>query len=336
MSIIPRVSILMPVRNEAAYLPAALDSLTRQTLSAWELIAVDDGSSDATPAILTSAARHDRRITVIRQEGNGLVTALNTGLSACQASLVARMDGDDISHPRRLEFQADYLDNHPQVGLVACNFRHFPRTHLKQGMLAYEAWQNRLDSHERILSDRFIESPFIHPSIVTRREAIEAVGGYRDMGWPEDYDLWLRMADNNVRFARLPDELFFWRDHPERATRVMDEYSTSAFRACKLFHLQQGFLKMTRQVVIAGAGLEGRAWQRLLLSVGIEVSAWIDVDQRRIGTKLHGAPVCSIHQIPQLHSKILVAIGVRGAREQFRELVIPMGLKEELDFICIA
>jgi len=246
------------------------------------------------------------------------------------------MDGDDICHPRRLECQTAFLERHPDIGLAACNFRHFPRTHLKQGMLAYESWQNGLDCHDLILRDRFVESPFVHPSIVTRRTLITSVGGYRDMGWPEDYDLWLRMADAGVRFARLSEELFFWRDHPERATRVMDEYAVAAFRACKLHHLLQGYLNGTRDVVIAGAGLEGRAWQRLLAEAGITVSKWIDVDQRKIGRVLHGAEVAGTGQLREANSKILVAIGVRGAREQFRTLVHPLGLKEGLDYICVA
>jgi hypothetical protein len=156
------------------------------------------------------------------------------------------------------------------------------------------------------------------------------------MGWPEDYDLWLRMAGAGVRFARLSEELFFWRDHPERATRVMKEYKSAAFRACKLHSLLQGYLKNASDVVIAGAGLEGRAWQRLLAEEGIKVSKWIDVDQRKIGKVLHGAPVAGTEQLQERNSRILVAIGVRGAREQFRELVLPLGLKEGIDFICVA
>jgi hypothetical protein len=246
------------------------------------------------------------------------------------------MDGDDICHPRRLELQAAFLDAHPGTGLVACNFRHFPRNTLKQGMLSYETWQNTLEDHDRIMRDRFVESPFVHPSIMTRREVIEGVGGYRDHGWAEDYDLWLRMAEAGIRFARLPQTLFFWRDHPERATRTLSEYSATAFRACKLHSLQRGFLRDKRSVVIAGAGLEGRAWQRLLADNGISVSSWVDVDPRKIGRILHGSPVVGTAHLPVAQDKILVAIGVRGARKQFRELVRPMHLKEGLDFICVA
>jgi len=333
---IPQVSILMPVRNEERYLQATLDSLYRQTLTNWEMIAVDDGSGDSTPSILAAAASRDFRIQVIRREGGGLVAALNSGLAACRAPLLARMDGDDICHPRRLELQADHLKEHPDTGLVACNFRHFPRTALKQGMIDYESWQNSLTHHSLVIRDLFVESPVVHPSIMTRRGILEELGGYQDSGWPEDYDLWLRMAAAGVQFARLPQALLFWRDHPERATRTMDEYASHAFRACKCQHLLNGFLHGSTEIVIAGAGQEARAWQRLLTAAGVTVSTWLDVDPRKIGRILHGAPVLSPAELHLNDRKMIVAIGVRGAREQFRGVAEKLGWQEGVDFVCVA
>lgn len=336
LSAIPRISILMPVRNEERYLQATLDSLFRQTCADWELVAVDDGSNDGTAAILDAAACKDRRVRAIRTEGKGLVSALNTGLKACRSALLARMDGDDICHPRRLELQSAYLETYPDIGLVACNFRHFPRTALKQGMIDYERWQNGLNEHFLIVRDLFIESPFVHPGIMTRRTIMKELGGYHDAGWPEDYDLWLRMAANGVRFARLPQTLLFWRDHPERATRTMHEYATDAFRACKCHYLLRGFLRESRDVVIAGAGQEARAWQRLLTEVEVTVSTWLDVDPRKIGRMLHGAPVISPDTLQLSGRKMIVAIGVRGAREQFRNVAKKRGWQEGIDFVCVA
>ena len=332
----PRVTILMPVRNEERHLQAALDSLHRQSMTDWELVAVDDGSDDGTPCILGAAACMDSRVRVIRCERVGLVAALNVGLGECRAPLLARMDGDDISHPRRLEMQATYLDAHPDTGLVACNFRHFPRNRLKQGMIAYENWQNALEEHELIMRDLFVESPFVHPSIMTRRTILEQFGGYKEQCGPEDYDLWLRMAAGGIHFARLPQTLFFWRDHPERATRTMNEYSYNAFRSCKLDHLRQGFLNNIDEIVIAGAGLEARAWQRLLAASGISVSLWLDIDPRKIGRTLHGAPVTRPEDLKLGDRKMIVAIGVRGAREQFRSVSEKMGWHEGADFVCVA
>jgi len=333
---IPKLSILMPVRNEEAYLQAALRSLQAQTLADWELVAVDDGSSDGTPDILAAAADQDRRLRVVRREGGGLVAALNAGLEVCQSPLLARMDGDDISHPRRLELQSDYLDTHPDTGLVACSFRHFPRSSLKQGMLDYETWQNALQDHDLIMRDLFVESPFVHPGIMTRTAIIKELGGYRECGWAEDYDLWLRMANTGVTFARLPGRLFFWRDHPERATRTLDEYSSDAFRRCKLHHLRQGFLKGCSELVMAGAGIEARAWQRLLAADGIRVTQWLDIDPRKIGRTLHGAPVSRPEELQLAGRKMLAAIGVRGAREQFRTVADKRGWQEGMDFVCVA
>ena len=203
-------------------------------------------------------------------------------------------------------------------------------------MIDYEVWQNELCSHSQILRDIFVESPFVHPSIMTRRTIMEQLGGYQDNNWPEDYDLWLRMAAAKVQFARVPHTLLYWRDHPERATRTMDEYALHAFRACKCHHLLQGFLQNCRDVVIAGAGLEARAWQRLLAAVAVTVSTWLDVDPKKIGRILHNAPVLSPEKLQLEGRKMIVAIGVRGAREQFRGVAERRGWQEGIDFVCVA
>jgi len=332
----PVVSILMPVRNEQRFLPAALRSLAAQTLKDWELVAVDDGSTDETPRILAEAAAGDPRIRVLECAGQGLVPALNAGLASCRAPLVARMDGDDIAHPARLATQATFLKGHPHVGLVACSFRHFPRQHVGMGMAGYEQWQNQLLSHEAILADLFVESPFVHPSVMFRRPVVEGVGGYRDMGWAEDYDLWLRLAAAQTRFARLPGTLFFWRERPERATRTSAVYAPEAFRLCKLHHLLNDFLKGEREVILAGAGLEGRAWYRSLREAGIKVSAWVDVDPRKIGRELHGAPVLATDQVAPTGVKMLMTVGARGARAVVRQSSFAAGFVEGIDAICVA
>lgn len=329
------ISILMPVRNEERFLAAALGSLLRQTLRDWELVAVDDGSTDSTPEILAAAARLDPRIRVVQNNGSGLVSALNRGLAECSARLIARMDGDDISHPFRLERQRAFLENHPETGLVACNFRHFPRTHLRVGMRAYEEWQNALLTHEQIMRDLFVESPFVHPSVVVRRELLESVGGYRDMGWAEDYDLWLRLASAGVGFASLHDTLFFWRDHPERSTRTMPEYAVEAFRRCKACHLREGFLRGIAGVTLIGAGIEGRGWRKALAEIGISVDRWVDLDPRKVGTILHGAPVVPEGAVEPGTGPMLVTIGTRGARDQVRRWACARGLRELVDFVCV-
>jgi len=330
----PLVSILMPVRNEERFLKGALASIRAQSCNQWELVVVDDGSVDGTAGILASFAA-DPRVRVFRNRQSGLVNALNYGFSECRAPFVARMDGDDVSHPERLKTQLEVFAANPDVGLVASSFRHFPREGLKVGMLAYEEWQNTLLSHDRIMSDLFVESPFVHPGVMFRREILAALGGYRDMGWAEDYDLWLRMAHSGVRFARSEKPLLFWRDRPDRATRTMTEYSAEAFRRCKIHHLQKGFLQGSSEVILAGAGKEGRAWQRALAGAGIEVSLWVDVDPKKRGRMLHGAEVVGAEELMSVSGRMLVTVGTRGARAGIREWACKAGFKEGTDFICV-
>ena len=324
----------MPVRNEERFLKSALESIRAQTCRQWELVVVDDGSVDGTAGILESFAT-DPRVKVLSNRQRGLVNALNYGFSECRAPFVARMDGDDVSHPERLERQLDIFAANPAVGLVASSFRHFPRRALKVGMLAYEEWQNALLSHDRIMSDLFVESPFVHPGVMFRREILAALGGYRDMGWAEDYDLWLRMAHSGVRFARSEKPLLFWRDRPDRATRTMTEYTAEAFRRCKIHHLQQGFLQGVSEVILAGAGKEGRAWQRALAGAGITVSLWVDVDPKKRGRILHGAEVVGAEELKSVSGRMLVTVGTRGARAGIREWACKAGFREDTDFICV-
>ena len=230
--------------------------------------------------------------------------------------------------------QFDFLAANPDVGLVACGFRHFPRQNLRVGMRAYETWQNGLVTHDLILRDLFVESPFVHPSVMFRKKPVEQVGGYRECGWTEDYDLWLRLAAAGVRFDRLPKLLFFWRERPDRLTRCDPAYTAAAFRACKAHHLKLGFLSGSDDVALVGAGLEGRAWCRTLATVGIGISRWIDADPRKQGRMLHGAPVLP-PDTDELSGKLLVTIGTRGAREGIRAWLTERGLVEGVNVLFV-
>lgn len=331
----PAVSILMPVRNEERHLPAALASLFRQSFPDWELVAVDDGSTDGTAGILRTAARSDSRVRILTRPSEGLVPALNAGLARCRAPMVARMDGDDICHPHRLVNQVRLLNKKPEITVVACAVRHFPRPALQGGMKAYEKWQNALLDHESISRDLFVESPFAHPSVVFRRKAVAGIGGYRDRGWAEDYDLWLRLAAAGARFARSPRTLLFWRDRPERLTRTAGSCTLEAFRACKAHHLKRSFLREEKNVTLWGAGIEGKAWRKTLLAEGVTVTRWAEIDPRKIGQTIHGAPVVPLEDLRPDEGKTLITIGAKGARAQVRSWANKAGLTEGLDFICV-
>lgn len=335
----PRVSVVLPVRDAAATLPECLRSLAEQSLLDFEVLAVDDGSRDGSRALLESAAAADRRFRVLDGSRRGLVPALNQALGAAGAPLIARMDADDVADPRRLSLQVERLEADPGTEILGCRVR-LLRDEAQpenQGMGAYVDWLNRLLDHDAIVADLWVESPFVHPSVVLRASVLRGLGGYRDFDGPEDYDLWLRAHAAGVRFGKVDEELLAWRDRPGRLTRTDSRYAATRFRALKIERLERGLLAGRRPVVIWGAGPIGKGWARALAARGHAVAAFVEVDARKIGCVIHGAPVLDLRGAAGLRGPLhLAAVGRPGAREEIRRLVRDLGLVEGRDFVAVA
>jgi glycosyltransferase involved in cell wall biosynthesis len=325
----PLVSVLLPVRDARATLPSCLRSLRRQTLPAHEVIAVDDGSADGSGELLEQAAARDGRLRVVHTPPRGLVAALNTALGHARAQLLARMDADDLAHPRRLELQAARLRAEPGLGVLATRVRHWTtEAGATGGMAAYVRWSNTLIEHEDIVRDLLVESPLVHPSVMMRAALLRRLGGYRAFDGPEDYDLWLRARAAGARFAKLEPALLRWRDGPGRLTRTDARYAARRFLALKLAALEEAHLVPRRPLVVWGAGKVGKAWARALLQRGHALQAFVEVDPRKIGQRIHGAPVVRCAEAGRWREALhLSAVGQRGARGRIRREAARQGLQ---------
>lgn len=333
----PRVSVLLPVRDAAATLPECLDSLARQTLREHEVVAVDDGSLDGSRELLLACARTDTRLRVLARPRAGLVEALNAGLAAARAPLLARMDADDVADPQRLELQLETLEADPALGVLGSRVRLLASPATSAGMRAYVAWSNALLDHEQIARDMLVESPLVHPSVMLRTDALRQLGGYHDHGGPEDYDLWLRALAAGLRFAKHRATLLAWRDAPTRLTRTDPRYAVERFRDLKLQALLTGPLRDGRPVVVWGAGPIGKGWGRALRARGVALDAFVEVAPRKLGQRIHGAPVVGVAAAAALGARLhLLAVGQPGARERMRGEARRRGLREGRDFVAVA
>jgi len=333
----PAVSVLMPCYNAEAVVAEALHSLSNQTLADFEIVAVDDGSTDSTLAILQTWSQEDSRLRILPCPHEGIIPALNTGLQACRAPYVARMDSDDICQPERLERQVAYLDEHPEVALVSCQVEGFPKERLREGFRIYIDWQNSLVSNDDIRREIFVESPLAHPSVTFRKAVVEDLGGYQERGWAEDYDLWLRLYLQDARFAKIPQRLISWREYPERLTRSDGRYSLENFLRAKAYYLVRGPLAEREAVIIWGAGMMGRRLSKQLQRQHAPLVAFIDIDPKKIGRTRRGLPILSPDDLLELWQRysnpvLLAAVGARGARTLIRERLEGMGLREGQDW----
>lgn len=340
MSLQPLISVVMPVRDGAATLPAALDSILRQTEPAWELLAVDDGSTDGSSEILAAYARRDHRIRVLHAARRGLVPALNAGLQAAAGSMIARLDADDVCREDRLARQRRHLAAHPETGLVASRVSFGGDPVRAGGYARYVAWTNRLLTHEAIALARFVESPFAHPSVMFRREIVERWGGYAEGDFPEDYDLWLRWLEAGVRMAKLPAVLLTWNDSATRLSRRDPRYTSEAFYRLKARYLARWLATHNPHhpaVLLWGAGRVTRKRARSLLVHGVTVEAFIDIDPRKVGRVVAGRRIVDANALPPAGKAFVVSyVGSAGAREEIEGRLQLRGYRPGREYVLAA
>jgi hypothetical protein len=246
------------------------------------------------------------------------------------------MDADDLMHRDRLSVQAAALDAAPGLVGLGTHVRMFPREILSPRRREYEAWLNSLVTPADVRRDAFVECPVAHPSLMIRREALQALG-YRDERWPEDYDLVLRLLGAGQQIGVVPRRLLAWRDTPGRASRTHPRYAGTAFTACKAWFLAEGLLRDHREYILWGYGDTGRLLRRALLRLGRYPSHIVEVKRGRLGQHIHGAPVIAPAELRRRRgTPIVVSVARPGPRTLIRGELSSMGFVELRDYVCAA
>ena len=315
----PHVSVLLPVRNAAPWLRASIESLSRQRHADFEIIAVDDGSTDGSADLLESLADSEPRLRVIRRVHEGLPATLQSALAAAQGELLMRHDADDLSRRDRLGAQVEFLAAHPEVAVLGSRVRLFPDQAYGEGMRRWVKWHDSLLSHEEMYRERLIDSPLCHGTAMIRRGALELVQGWQERGWAEDLDLWVRMLESGARFAKLPRRLYAWRQHAASSTRTDPRYAHERFTALKRDALSRWL--QGRKATLIGVGESLRRWE---VALGPLVERTFHVSDPRGWTG------------EKLETNLIVVCMAASARTRWRTWLTSCGMSESDDFIFIA
>jgi hypothetical protein len=246
------------------------------------------------------------------------------------------MDADDLMHRRRLASQLQALDDDPNLAAVGSHVRIFPRRHLRDGRRAYERWLNSIDSPRQVRENAFVECPIAHPTLMIRHSVIRTQG-YRDCGWPEDYDLILRLLAAQHTIGVVPQRLLSWRDDPQRLSRTSPTYALERFTACKAAFLAHTFLAHTHHYILWGYGETGKALRRALVPHDKRPVYIVELHPGRLGKIIHAAPVippARLVRVPR-HPVVISVAGIK-ARGEIRAAMVQMGFQELRDFVCAA
>lgn len=296
-----RVSIIMPVRNAANWLGETLMSIQKQTLEDWELIAIDDHSTDDSIGAIRSIG--DPRIKVVSNEGQGIIAALQTGLRLAQGSFVTRMDADDLMPPNKLETLVGLLINTKERTIATGLVSYFSETTVSEGYRKYETWLNSLCQNANHYDHIYRECIVASPNWMVSRRFIQEDQIFEALEYPEDYDMVFRWHQKGYRIVSSDEVTHLWREHPERTSRNSETYDQASFFQLKMnwFREIEG---LDQSIAVFGAGPKGKEVVQNLAA--FTELFWYDLQFENFKAGLLGHPIRDPSECRQ--EKLLIAV----------------------------
>lgn len=313
----------MPVRNAEPFLQECLDSISQQSYKNFELIAVNDHSTDNSHELLLNNGHCFTRLLVLNNKGLGIVDALNTAYEHINGQFITRMDADDIMPIEKLEWMLQALqnrgENHVATGLV----KYFKEGDIGDGYLKYETWLNGLTMTSSNFNERYKECVIPSPCWMMYKKDFDKIGGFHSSTYPEDYDLAFRMYQGGMKVCGIPKICHYWRDHGQRASRNDDNYADNRFLDLKL----QYFLKLDyaedKELIVWGAGKKGKYLAKQLIAMDIPFR-WICNNPKKIGKEIYGKTMDVVLRKDELHKRMqfIVAIANQESLGEIKKSLI--------------
>lgn len=254
----------MPVRNGAKYISEAIQSVKLQSYDDWELIIINDNSTDNTAEIIREL--RDNRIQLIENKGNGIIEALHNGLQYSTGKYVTRFDSDDIMPADRIEKMLSFcIENTVVTGLV----EYFPENQVSEGYKNYQTWLNQINLQNKAWENIYRECVIASPNWMMLMKDLDRIGGFRSLEYPEDYDLVFQWYKNRFKIEVIPEVTLNWREHPLRTSKTSKNYQQESFFNLKI----KRFLELDhngKSLLLWGKGVKSRLVKDILKSENIE------------------------------------------------------------------
>ncbi|MCB0571898.1 MAG: glycosyltransferase family 2 protein [Phaeodactylibacter sp.] len=313
------ISVLLPVYNSGPYLSACLDSVLAQTQSNWELLAVDDYSTDGSWAILRRYAWKDARIRPMQNQGpKGIIPALRLAFGHSRGRYITRMDSDDLMPAHKLQVLRGLLQARGPGWVATGKVRYFSDEGLGDGFLRYQDWLNGLADSGRHYEEAYRECVLPSPAWMALKEDVEKCGAFEPDTYPEDYDLWFRFYEKGMRIAACQEVVHLWRDHPARTSRNSEVYADYTFLPLKLHYFLKVDYRPARPLVVWGAGRKGKETALRLQREGIRFH-WVCDTPGKVGKDIYGIRMQAYEAIAELNGpQVLVLVAAPDAQAEIK------------------
>ena len=302
------VSILMPVKNASAYLDQCIESISAQTYKNWELIAINDHSTDDSLEKLYHYSSLDKRIKVSVNDGTGIIMALRKAYSMCQGQYVTRMDSDDYMPSNKLALMRSELMSHGRNYLATGLVKYVSETTLGNGYLKYQDWLNKLTSSSSNFSEIYKECSIPSPCWMIHIDDLEKSQAFDSELYPEDYDLAFRFRAAQLKVIGINEVLHYWRDYSDRTSRNDPHYSDNLFVTLKVHHFLKQDHEPLQPLLLWGAGKKAKKIAQELIERKIEFH-WLSNNPKKIGKDIYGNIILDESQLGKFkQAQVIVSV----------------------------
>lgn len=328
----PLISILIPFKNTELFLGECLDSIINQTYSNWELLIIDDNSTDNSYSLVESYTKKDTRIKLFKNEGSGIINALKLAFSKSKGTYITRMDSDDIMPNIKLETLLKNLQQHGKRYIATGLVSYFSAEGISDGYRKYETWLNKLTSKGTNYSEIYKECVIPSPCWMISREDLLNIDAFNPTRYPEDYDLTFRFYQANYKIIPCNQTLHFWRDYGTRASRTDANYAENSFIDIKLYYFLKLDYNKEQPLVIWGAGNKGKAIAKKLNALNIPFY-WICDNPKKIGKHIYNVEMKPFQYLETLkHFQCIVSVANNEEQQTIRAYFLKLNKKSMTDY----
>lgn len=349
-STVPLVSVILPVYNAGFWVRECLNSIISQCGVSWECIAVNDGSTDDSGAVLDEYCAKFPSVKVLHTEHRGVIHALNTALMAARGKFITRMDADDVMPVNRLCCMAELLSRTEKHSVVTGTVQYFSSQKLRNGKIVFEnngvgagflryaKWLNECVQKRLFFSQCLVENVIPSPGWMMRREELLSQGGFDARVYPEDYNLTLKLLAGGFSIHSHDAPVVWWRDHPLRASRMDTHYRDQNFFDIKAKYIHSIVRKEigSRKAVLWGAGKKAKIFFQKCKMNNFFFTDIVTENKKKTGMSFDNILVSPPQILDPLKHFVVCAVSARGAQRTISQFLASKGFREpdDLRWVC--